>query len=120
MSGLVIVSVLYLLLCRLLRLVARSSSEASRDVEIAVLRHQLKVLRRQVARPRLRWRDRAFLAAAARVIPRERCASLLVTPQTLLRWHRELVRRRWTYRRPGKTGRLASADVVYERSLEGR
>ncbi len=105
MSGLMIVSVLYLLLCRLLRLVARSSSEASRDVEIAVLRHQLKLLRRQVARPRLRSRDRALLAAASRVIPRERWASLLVTPQTVLRWHRELIRRRWTYRRPSKAGR---------------
>ena len=104
MSGLMIVSILYLLLCRLLRLVARSSSEASRDVEIAVLRHQLKVLRRQVARPRLRWRDRAFLAAAARVIPRKRWTSLLVTPQTVLRWHRDLIRRRWTYRRPRKAG----------------
>lgn len=105
MSGLVIVSVLYLLLCRLLRLVARTSTQASRDVEIAVFRHQLKVLRRQVARPRLRWRDRAFLTAAARVIPRERWASLLVTPQTVLRWHRDLIRRRWTYRHPSEAGR---------------
>jgi transposase InsO family protein len=68
------------------------------DVEIAVLRHQLKVLRRQVSRPMLRRRDRVLLAAASRLIPRERWASFLVTPQTVLRWHRELVQRKWTYR----------------------
>jgi putative transposase len=55
-----------------------------------VLRHQLKVLRRQVARPALGRRDRTFLAAASRVLPRECWASFLVTPQTLLRWHRDL------------------------------
>ena len=93
------------MLCRLIWFIARASSEASRDVEIAVLRHQLKVLRRQVARPELPRRDRAFLAAAARVIPREGWASFLVSPQTLLRWHRDLVRRRWTHRRPNKPGR---------------
>ncbi len=99
-----ILSVLYLLLSRALELVGRASGEARKDVEIAVLRHQLKVLRRQVSRPALRRRDRAFLAAAARVIPREHWASFLVTPQTLLRWHRELVRRNWTYRsrKPGR------------------
>jgi putative transposase len=51
-----------------------------------------------VSRPQLRPIDRAFLAAAARLLPRDRRASFLVTPQTLLRWHRELVRRKWTYR----------------------
>jgi transposase len=73
--------------------------------EIAVLRHQLRVLRRQVARPRFRRVDRAFLAAAARILPGDRWASFLVTPQTLLRWHRELVRRKWTYKRKGRPGR---------------
>jgi transposase len=69
-----------------------------------VLRHQLTVLRRQVERPRLRQSDRAFLTAASRVLPPQRRHDLLVTPQTLLRWHRELVRRRWTYshRGPGR------------------
>ncbi len=81
----------------LTRLLARSGDEGSKDIEILVLRHQLKVLRRQVGRPRLRPVDRALLATAARVVPRDRWASFLVTPQTLLRWHRELVRRKWTY-----------------------
>lgn len=117
-----ILSVLYLLRCRVLRLIARpSASEISKDVEIAVLRHQLKVLRRQVSRPALRRGDRAFLAAASRVIPRERWASFLVTPQTLLRWHRERVRRRWTYR-PRKPGRppidQQVRDLVLRLALE--
>ncbi len=76
------------------------------EIENAVLRHQLRVLRRQVRRPRLRPVDRAFLAAAARRLPRDRWNSFLVTPQTLLRWHRELVRRKWTHRSRRKPGRL--------------
>jgi transposase len=66
-----------------------------------------KVLRRQVRRPKFRPFDRVFLVAAAHVLPRNRWASFLVTPQTLLRWHRELVRRRWTYRTASKPGRPA-------------
>jgi transposase InsO family protein len=68
-----------------------------KDVELLVLRHQLEVLRRQVERPRLRPGDRALMAAAGRLLPLARRQGLLVTPQTLLCWHRELVRRRWTY-----------------------
>jgi transposase InsO family protein len=79
------------------RLLARSRDEGSKDIEILVLRHQLKVLRRQVGPPRLRPVDRVLLAVAARALPRDRWASFCVTPQTLLRWHRELVRRKWTY-----------------------
>jgi transposase InsO family protein len=71
-------------------------------VEIAVLRHQLMVLRRQVARPRYTPADRLVLATLARLLPRERWVAFLVTPATLLRWHRELVARRWTYRRTGR------------------
>jgi putative transposase len=73
-------------------------------VEILVLRHELHVLRRQVARPRLQASDRALLAASSRVLPRESRRSFLVQPATLLRWHRELVRRRWTYE-TGRVGR---------------
>ena len=78
--------------------------DAAKDAEILVLRHQLSVLQRQVARPRLTWSDRAVIATLARLIARERWAAFLVTPETILRWHRALVRRRWTYphRRPGR------------------
>jgi transposase InsO family protein len=74
------------------------SGSAAKDVEIAILRHQLQVLRRQVGRPSFRPLDRVFLAATARVVPRDRWTSFMITPQTLLRWHRELVRRKCTYR----------------------
>ncbi|MGH2674329.1 MAG: integrase core domain-containing protein [Actinomycetota bacterium] len=98
-----LLSILYFLLRGVLGL-PPGSDDAAKDVEIAVLRHQLRVLHRQVGRPRFRPGDRAFLAAAARVLPRDRWRSFLITPQTLLRWHRELVRRKWTYRR-GRVGR---------------
>src|SRR5262249_51238957 len=62
-------------------------------------RHQLAVLRGQVPRPRYTPTDRMLLAALAQLLPRQRWATFLVTPSTLLRWHRELVARRWTYRR---------------------
>ena len=77
---------------------------AAKEAEILVLRHQLAVLRRQVARPRFTWSDRALVALLAGLVPRERWSSFLVTPQTILGWHRSLVRRRWTYphRRPGR------------------
>ena len=86
----------------LLRLSSGSGRPAEvKDIELLVLRHQLDVLRRQVDRPMLRSSDRAFLAAASRVLPPERRHGLLVTPQTRLRWHRDLVRRRWTHARRG-------------------
>jgi transposase InsO family protein len=66
-------------------------------LEIVVLRHQLAVLRRQTGRPQLTPEDRVFLAAASRLLPRTRWKSFLVTPTTLLRWHRRIVARRWTY-----------------------
>ena len=76
----------------------------AKDAEILVLRHQVSVLRRQVARPRFSWSDRAFIAALARLVPKERWSAFLVTPEAILRWHRALVRRRWTYphRRQGR------------------
>jgi hypothetical protein len=94
----------YSILVRLLGLLTGETSVSQLRLENAVLRHQVRVLRRTVRRPELRDRDRAFLAAASRVLSRDRWASFMVTPQTLLRWHRELIRRNWTYRRrtPGR------------------
>jgi putative transposase len=92
-------------LSRVLKLLlGRRRSEFAKDVELMVLRHQLVVLGRQAGRPSLRPADRAFLAALARVLPRRRRHALVVTPQTLLRWHRELVRRKWAQprRSPGR------------------
>jgi putative transposase len=90
----VLLSILYLLLRSLLRLLARRDEQA-RELEIFVLRHQLQVLRRQIARPSFTRADRLLLAAASRPLPRPAWSWFLVTPQTLLRWHRELVARKW-------------------------
>ena len=76
-------------------LVGGRRDEFAKDVELLVLRHQLAVLGRQQPRSSLRAEDRAFLAALTRILPSRRRQGLIVTPQTLLRWHRELVRRRW-------------------------
>jgi transposase len=89
----------HLLVRQLVRVVVGSSAAAALEVENAVLRHQLNVLRRSVKRPELRRRDRVVLAATSGLLPRERWSAFVVSPQTLLRWHRELVRRKWTYRR---------------------
>src|SRR5438128_4397622 len=102
---LAILCFLYWSLRRLLELlVLCGCSERAKDVEILVLRHEVHVLRRQIARPQLGPADRALLAALSRVLPRACWRSFLVQPATLLRWHRELVRRRWTYagRRQGR------------------
>jgi putative transposase len=85
-------------------LVFPNGDDGTKDMEILVLR-QLRVLRRKTGRPRFTARDRALLAAASRVLPRQRWASFLVTPQTLLRWHRTLVRRKWTYGKDRTPGR---------------
>jgi putative transposase len=79
--------------------VPSGEEDREREVEILVLRHQLKVLSRKAGHPNLRRADRALLAAVSRLLPRERWASFLVRPATILRWHRELVRRKWTFRR---------------------
>jgi hypothetical protein len=88
--------------------------DGSKDLEILVLRHQLWVLQRTAGRPKLRVIDRILLAAASRVIPRDRWVAFLVTPATLLRWHRELVTRKWTYRRTGRPGRPPIDPAVRE------
>jgi putative transposase len=108
----VLFALIYLLLRRLVALAGGSSDARHDDVEILVLRHQLAVLRRQVGRPRLRRRDRLLLAALSRALPRQRWSSFLIRPQTLLRWHRELVRRKWTYRHRSTGGRPPIAPDV--------
>jgi transposase len=93
----------YLTLCRSIQLLAMlARGDAAKDLEILVLRHQLTVLRRQVQRPRLEPVDRALLAAVSRMLPRARWSCFLVTPETLLRWHRRLVAGTWTYPRRGQ------------------
>jgi hypothetical protein len=95
-------TVAFLVARRVLGLIGIGPAPDAKDVEIAVLRHQLMVLRRQVARPRYHPSDRLVLATLSRLLPRERWPAFLVTPATLLRWHRELVRRRRRARRdPG-------------------
>jgi hypothetical protein len=90
---------------RVLGLVGLGPAPDANDIEIAVLRHQLMVLRRQVTRPRYTPQDRLVMAVLARLLPCERWAAIPDTPATLLRWHRELVVRRWTYPATGTGGR---------------
>jgi hypothetical protein len=96
----------YLILRQLLQLtILVFRGDRANEVEILVLRHQVVVLRRQVHRLDLEPTDRAMLAALSRLLPRARRAAFFVTPATLLRWHRRLVTRTWTYpSRPGPTG----------------
>ena len=105
-------SFLYLALRALLGALVRSRRGLHvKDVELLVLRHELEILRRQVARPKLSTADRALLAAAGCHLPRSSRGVLLVTPRTLLRWHRALVRRKWR-QPPGRRGRpKLSAEV---------
>ncbi len=103
----------YLVVRRLLQLVGlRLRSEEFKELEIVVLRHEVAVLRRQVTRPELRPADRIFLPAASRILPRVCWGSFFVTPTTLLRWHRRLVTKGWTY--PTSRGRPPIEQRVSE------
>jgi hypothetical protein len=127
----VIRSLLYLLLRRLHGLFrSNEPATAEAELEIAVLRHQLAVLRRQVKRPVYGSTDRAFVAAVSRFLPRELRRSFMVRPETLLRWHRQLIRKKWTTTssesgarracrsrasRPLRSSWSTSADTAYSR-----
>jgi putative transposase len=94
----VVWSFVYLAVRRSLELILLCFRSAeAKEIEILVLRHELAVLGRQHPRPRLQSKDRALLAAFSRLLPRARWSVFLVRPETLLRWHRRMVRRRWTY-----------------------
>lgn len=105
-------SIFYVVARRVLSLVLlRFRSERSKDLELVVLRHELSVLRRQTGRPKLEDPDRVFLAAASRLLPRSRWSAFFVTPETLLRWHRRLVAKKWTYPRRGLGRPPVAADI---------
>src|SRR5258706_3848842 len=93
-----------------LALLARSGT--SKDVEILVLRHEVAVLRRQVIHPKPDWADRAVIAALARLLPRHLRLHRIVTPGTLLAWHRRIVKNKWTY--PNTTGRPPIPEEMRE------
>jgi transposase InsO family protein len=99
----VLISLVYVLLRRVLELVILlGRSRDFKELEIVVLRHELGILRRRTSRPPMTLVDRLLLAAASRFLPRTQWRSFVVTPATLLRWHRQLVAWRWTYGRRGR------------------
>src|SRR5438046_3462698 len=111
-DGVVVRTIALMIVRRVLGVLGCGPSPNADAVEIAVLRHQLAVLRRQVSRPRYAPADRMLLAALAKLLPRERWAVFLVTPATLLRWHRELIARRWTYPKTGRERRGLDDQIV--------
>jgi putative transposase len=111
-GSMVVRTLAFLVLRQVLGLVGRGQSPDAKDVEIAVLRHQLMMVRRQVTRPRYTTGDRMVLASLAKLLPRDRWPIFLVTPSTLLRWHRELIRRRWTYPAKERTRPTLEPEAV--------
>ena len=112
---------LYLIFCRVLGwLVLLTRTTAAKNAEILVLRHKVAILRRQNPRPRLSWPDRAVFAGLIRLLPKQLQALRLVTPATVLTWHRRLVARKWTYPnrggRPHVDGELA--DLIKRLAVE--
>jgi putative transposase len=106
-----LIRLIYLFIVRVLGwLVLLARSGTSKEVEILVLRHEVAVLRRQVTRPKPDWADRAVIAALARLLPSHLRLHRIVTPGTLLAWHRPLIKNKWTY--PDATGRPPVPEEV--------
>jgi len=121
----VLVRLTYRSLTTLLSWLALSArSSASKDAEILILRHEVAVLRRGNSRPRISWADRVLLAALARILPRALRAHRIVSPGTLLRWHRRMVTKKWTQpRAPGRpplAGELAELIVKLAKDNHSR